>query len=385
MDELQQVDLRGTVFVNPNKGDTASLPYVVRYDKAEESDEEMDLQGLGVDLFFEETPAEVPAPHVRMSESQSDLSAAAGVLTIHTDEVHPDRDIVGTGGWALVWGRGQSGVEVYGVNKPDGRNTLSPGTFPHELGRLLMRYGNGRTADKGRKVKMSNHWTTDGRLLQGGLCAAYAILQERFASPLNYSIPINNYWSAYNRDRLFGAHFDAFSSRFAGCAYISPEYEEVELEKALQWAIWPPPSCVFAFYPRWGKARYVNLLAHPNVRVLARFARGTFAFLPPDRWSGGAQQAGTANWQVLVLEIANSAGRVVYTRGGSALVEAAGRLMGAKRINQGCENTGTRKGTSLRWADPSDLFVRTRQYDGSTLAAPTVRSLPPETLALNLF
>ena len=121
MDELQQVDLRGTVFVNPNKGDTASLPYVVRYDKAEESDEEMDLQGLGVDLFFEETPAEVPAPHVRMSESQSDLSAAAGVLTIHTDEVHPDRDIVGTGGWALVWGRGQSGVEVYGVNKPDGR------------------------------------------------------------------------------------------------------------------------------------------------------------------------------------------------------------------------------------------------------------------------
>eukprot|EP00959_Pyramimonas_sp_CCMP1952_P423176 8864393-Pyramimonas_sp.AAC.1 len=47
-----------------------------------------------------------------------------------------------------------------------------------------------------------------------------------------------------------------------------------------------------------GKARYMNLLAHPDVHVLARFARGTFAFLPaPDHWAGGTQKAGTANWQ----------------------------------------------------------------------------------------
>eukprot|EP00976_Prorocentrum_cordatum_P090117 1187983-Prorocentrum_minimum.AAC.1 len=165
-----------------------------RYDKAEESDEKMDLQGLGDDLFFEEAPA----PHVRMRERQSDLSAAADILTIHTDEVHPDRDIVGTGGLVLVRGTGPNGVEVYGIHKPDSgwvgdieadrtralfanysaacrdpavRGARSPGTFPHKLGRLLMRYRNGCTADKGRKVKISNlHWTTDDRLLRGGLC-----------------------------------------------------------------------------------------------------------------------------------------------------------------------------------------------------------------------
>eukprot|EP00959_Pyramimonas_sp_CCMP1952_P143735 3009203-Pyramimonas_sp.AAC.1 len=105
---------------------------------------------------------------------------------------------------------------------------------------------------------MSNHWTTDGRLLVGGLCAVYGIQQERFASPLHYSLPLNNYWSAYKRDRLFGAHYDAFSTRFTEYAYINPENEEGELERALQWAIWstetPSPSCVLAVYPRWGKA-----------------------------------------------------------------------------------------------------------------------------------
>eukprot|EP00959_Pyramimonas_sp_CCMP1952_P395271 8282280-Pyramimonas_sp.AAC.1 len=73
---------------------------------------------------------------------------------------------------------------------------------------------------------MSNHWAIDGRLLHDGLCKTYDIQQERFASPLNYDLHVNNYWSAYRRDRLFGAHFDAFSTKFTGCAYMNPEYEE---------------------------------------------------------------------------------------------------------------------------------------------------------------
>ena len=220
---------------------------------------------LGKDLFFEDALQEVPTPREHQRESREDLSAAARLLTIHTDEVNPDRDIVGTGRWTLVQGGRKGGAATYGVHKPDGRwagdieanrvqalyanyeaacrdpqvkQSLSPGAFPHELGRLLLRYRTGCKADGGRKVKMSNHWTTDSRLLRDGLCKAYSIQQERFASPLNYDLHINNYWSAYKRDRLFGAHFDAFSTRFTGCAYMNPEYEEGELERALQWAIW---------------------------------------------------------------------------------------------------------------------------------------------------
>eukprot|EP00959_Pyramimonas_sp_CCMP1952_P030609 641592-Pyramimonas_sp.AAC.1 len=84
--ELEQLDIRGTIYVNPDKRGTSSLPYAIRYDDTEESDEEIDLDCLGKDLFFEEDAREVPAPHVRTQESQSDLSEAAAALTIHTDE-----------------------------------------------------------------------------------------------------------------------------------------------------------------------------------------------------------------------------------------------------------------------------------------------------------
>eukprot|EP00959_Pyramimonas_sp_CCMP1952_P287605 6014814-Pyramimonas_sp.AAC.1 len=45
--ELQQLDIiKGTIYVNPDKRGTSSLPYVIRYDDTEESDEEIDLDCL---------------------------------------------------------------------------------------------------------------------------------------------------------------------------------------------------------------------------------------------------------------------------------------------------------------------------------------------------
>eukprot|EP00959_Pyramimonas_sp_CCMP1952_P083457 1744578-Pyramimonas_sp.AAC.1 len=119
----------------------------------------------------------------------------------------------------------------------------------------------------------------------------------------------------------------------------------------------------------------MNLLAHPNVRVLARFARGTFAFLPPDHWAGGTARAGTANWQVMVLEVANAAGRGAYHQGDRAAVEMAGRAIGARPIQLGCEDTGG-SGRRMRWEDPTDSFVEAKAYEGYTLTAPATPTLP---------
>eukprot|EP00959_Pyramimonas_sp_CCMP1952_P133259 2785886-Pyramimonas_sp.AAC.1 len=63
------MDIKGTIYVNPNKRGASSLPYVIRYDDADESDEEIDLDCLGKDLFFEGALQEVPTPHVRQRES----------------------------------------------------------------------------------------------------------------------------------------------------------------------------------------------------------------------------------------------------------------------------------------------------------------------------
>ena len=96
-------------------------------------------------------------------------------------------------------------------------------------------------------------------LQQEGLLRTYDIKQERFASSLNFNPAIPNYNPAFPEDTLFGAHHDAYSSsRMTACGYMNPEYEEDELEKALQWAVWASetdePVCFLAVYPEWMKA-----------------------------------------------------------------------------------------------------------------------------------
>jgi len=204
------------------------------------------------------------------------------------------------------------------MQNPSLRQELRPGKFPHELGRLLNRYKTGTKVGKSWRVKMSNHWATPAVILEDGICKVYDIRQERFASPLNYNLTIGNYWSAFPRGRIFGATHDAYSSRMTGCGYMNPEYEQEDLEKALQWAIWSAegatPTCFVAVFPRWENHRYMNLLAHPTVRVVTRFEEGTFAFDPPDHWTGTSGKAGKAKWQVMIIEISYEAGRLQYVR-----------------------------------------------------------------------
>eukprot|EP00959_Pyramimonas_sp_CCMP1952_P263395 5508120-Pyramimonas_sp.AAC.1 len=64
----------------------------------------------------------------------------------------------------------------------------------------------------------------------------------------------------------------------------------------------------------------------------------------------------------MILEIANAAGRGAYHRGDRAAVEMAGRAIGARPIQQGCEDTGG-SGRRMRWADPADSFVAARAYE----------------------
>jgi hypothetical protein len=108
-------------------------------------------------------------------------------------------------------------------------------------------------------------------LIQEGLLRTYDIEQERFASPLNFNPAIPEYLSAFPEDELFGAHHDTYSTRMTACGHMNPEYEEDELEKALQWAVWAfetdEPVCFVAIYPEWLKATYMNLLSHHNVHV----------------------------------------------------------------------------------------------------------------------
>jgi hypothetical protein len=113
-------------------------------------------------------------------------------------------------------------------------------------------------------------------------------------------------------------------------------------------------------YPEWIKATYMNLLSHHNVNVVARFQLSTFAFLPPDHWAssgGDGPRAGTANWQVMVIE----EGRDRYKMGHeSLLIAEAGRSFGAKPVSNHSINTRTHP--RHKFSAPSKQFLSTPKF-----------------------
>ena len=99
-------------------------------------------------------------------------------------------------------------------------------------------------------------------------------MHERFSSPLNYNPMHRVYWSMYERDTLFGASHNAFSTPWQSNSQANPEYESSDMEKAIRWAIhsttMPQPSTTIFVLPKWKYTTYRTWLQHNNVRFSDR-------------------------------------------------------------------------------------------------------------------
>jgi hypothetical protein len=81
----------------------------------------------------------------------------------------------------------------------------------------------------------------------------------------------------------------------------------------------PEPFCAVLIYPRWKLGKFMELLTHHNVSIIAKFNRGSFSFMAPDHWAtGDGDTCGrdTATWQVMLIEVSNEAGRRPSEEGG---------------------------------------------------------------------
>ena len=108
----------------------------------------------------------------------------------------------------------------------------------------------------------------------------------------------------------------------------------------------------------------MNLLSHRNVTVVARFARDTFSFLPPDHWTS-SRKAGTASWQVLVIEVSNQLGRDLYRNQPGSHMREAARAIGATLVDTRCIDTAK---SARRARPPSDSFLRARVFHPQSTA-----------------
>jgi hypothetical protein len=106
---------------------------------------------------------------------------------------------------------------------PDLATSLQAKTFPEELAHLLQRYKQGtKVPDSKRNVNLQNHLGNPPEIYQTIQNHIPGLTQERYASPLNYHPAMTRYWSCFERDQLFGAHHDAYSSQWTGLSGSQP-------------------------------------------------------------------------------------------------------------------------------------------------------------------
>jgi ribonuclease HI len=204
--------------------------------------------------------------------------------------------------------------------QPSTHTTLAVTSFEEEVYRLVLRYREGYRADKSsRAVKMSNHWTTPPPVMEV-LRKHLHITQERFASPLNYSQHLKNYWSFHERDQVFGAQWNAYSCQWIGVSQCNPEYEDDDMDKAIRWAIHSAqnttePTMAVCVLPHWGTCShtaYLRWLEDRDTRqychLLLKIAKGRFQFRTPDTWEGEQEYVGSPKWDVNIILVGNEAG-----------------------------------------------------------------------------
>ncbi len=97
------------------------------------------------------------------------------------------------------------------TNHPDRMANLQVGTFEEELRRLAIRY----RPIPGTKTTEAQHWSVP-KALKHTIMQFAKLTKERFSNPFSAHPCSCSYWTAHERDLVFGANHDAYSTRWTG-------------------------------------------------------------------------------------------------------------------------------------------------------------------------
>jgi hypothetical protein len=103
------------------------------------------------------------------------------------------------------------------LHQPSVLKKLCVGTFAEEISKLMYRYTEGTVCGgKGTHAyRIENkHQRAMPLTLRTMLHDILGSTKERFASPLDAAPGSQEYWSAHKQDQVFGAHWDAYKTRW---------------------------------------------------------------------------------------------------------------------------------------------------------------------------
>eukprot|EP00775_Hariotina_reticulata_P002220 gene2220-biopygen3759 len=135
---------------------------------------------------------------------------------------------------------------------------LNGGSFEEELYSLVMTYSPGNII---HDIKISTRGQQAlPQALHDLLHNLIGSSTERLASPLNVAPSTAAYWSLHDRDRLFGANWNAYSVKWTGTSVVVPDHtDSTAITHAMQWAqqsarTAATPTLTLLVLPAYGKS-----------------------------------------------------------------------------------------------------------------------------------
>jgi hypothetical protein len=198
------------------------------------------------------------------------------------------------------------------LSNPGVCTKLGCSSFEEEMYRLLLRYK--RCAGKEGGHHRYATWATPCEV-EGVLVRHLKVSKARVASPLTYDVRVKRYWSAYERDQLFGASWDAFSCKWTGYSGCSLDFAHRNMEKAVRWAVHSAastsePVATTLILPDWSLdsdtayRRWLQV-APSYCHVLATINKKCFRFRDSDAWRGLPAHHDHPPWCLAVVVVAN--------------------------------------------------------------------------------
>ena len=198
---------------------------------------------------------------------------------------------------------------------------LGATTFAEEVYKLLTRYAEDASATTSygaHLVKHKNNWSTPPSIYNI-LSSLTSATKERFASPLNFNPVFSQYWSAHERDQLFGAQWDSFRYAWTGSSVNNPEYGDDSLNRNMAYAI---DSCLHSdqpvlcahILPAWtdrSSTSYMTWVQEfPDYCLhLPHIPSRYFRFVRPTSYEGtNDTYAANPKWDVNIILTGNKAG-----------------------------------------------------------------------------
>ena len=139
------------------------------------------------------------------------------------------------------------------------------------------------------------------------------------ASALDFAPQTALYWSARQRDRVFGANYNAFATKFTGFSMCHPTYDDQLLFKSVQHAIRSAnyaetPTATFMFVPNWTNKSlnpYMRLLdENPELCThLGMIPQAHLRYNEPAAWNGSLTTLSKPTWSMTIVVVWDTAAK----------------------------------------------------------------------------